>query len=116
MTRGISPGQEETMNGASTDQASMEALGIDHNDLPSFVGPSENGLTFWAVTRTGHSHIDVQLGRLYAEEAVRRSRKLGYPLFIGCALGSIAESGTVGDVEMGFITRISELAMAGSLN
>lgn len=75
----------------------------------------------WAVTPTGIPHRDYELGRQYADIAIRMARQRGDASPITFTLSSIYIKQhlgliTAGDIERGFVDRIASRAMAASLN
>jgi hypothetical protein len=89
-----------------------------------FVTPDPNTpgavLSLWAVEPSGDAIDDRALGFFYAEFLVHRVKAYRHILdpfeAISHVLMAIAEKGSPGVIERGFVDRIAMLALAASLN
>lgn len=84
------------------------------DELPWFVDPAR--LNFFAVQETGNRIMDQAIGEQIAIEAASYAQRYKSAAVLMFALTSIIERGQVGHIEAGFIKRVSQLAMVGSLN
>ncbi|MGA9891914.1 MAG: hypothetical protein WBQ55_06000 [Xanthobacteraceae bacterium] len=88
--------------------------------LPSMI--SLDPVDGWAIAPPcGHWDLDVELGRIYADEIIRHARLVGQPAAITFVLTSmlhkIAFGACVpGAIEHGFCSRIAGAAYCGSMN
>ena len=101
--------------GAEPEQPASEA------NPPSFVEISEFHFDGWKVPPAGPRDLDVALGEIFADQAVQYARRIKNPAFISCVMACILRKTAdhrlePGGLEEGFLTRISKLAYAGSLN
>ena len=102
---------------ALTDDVIAEILA----DVPSFVDlDRQGGLAiaglYWKVASTGVWGADVERGDALAVEAIEYCRQHATPAAIVFALAEMIKRGTLSNIEIGFLSRMAQSAMAGSLN
>jgi hypothetical protein len=81
-------------------------------------------LSMWTVKESGNFWADQVLGLTYAEDLIRRSQEyakhtgvqVAGRLVLEGVMGEIVRKGTVGPIELGFLSRIAMAAMVGALN
>lgn len=89
---------------------------FDVDNLPSFVRQTSAGVDFFAVEPSGYENVDLQRGHALALEALAYARTYRNSVCINYALHAITKRGRIGLLEAAFIGRVSEAAMAASLN
>jgi hypothetical protein len=92
-------------------------------DGPPFMLLLESGWTdFWAPPKLYDDYrVNVTLGELYCDMAVRHARNRKDPLVLELVVSTIVSKTTRGEIamgplELGFFHRLSKLAYVGSLN
>jgi hypothetical protein len=84
-------------------------------ELPAFVERGPDYFDGWKPAEpTGDEEMDILLGEIYADIAVKYAREVRDPAFIGMVMAAILIK--MGATEQGFLSRIARLAYVGSLN
>lgn len=110
------------MAASLADQVDAEQSAIASAE-PPFLRPLDNGWTdFWAPPEPCDDYtVNVTLGEVYCDMAVRHARKRNDPLVLELVVSTIISKTTRGEIamgplELGFFHRLSKLAYVGSLN